>query len=136
MSVRRSVVAGIGAYLPEKIVTNADLAKIVDTSDEWVLERTGISERRMVAEGETTSDLAVKAAEAAMKAAGVTGEALVKFTAEMRAFAADYANPFYRLPMTFTEIFPVGVLVSLVSAGLLCNRRFLAVRRGPQVAAA
>ena len=69
-------------------------------------------------------------------AAGVTGEALVKFTAEMRAFAADYANPFYRLPMTFTEIFPVGVLVSLVSAGLLCNRRFLAVRRGPQVAAA
>ncbi|BCW87208.1 hypothetical protein sos41_03350 [Alphaproteobacteria bacterium SO-S41] len=70
------------------------------------------------------------------KAAGVTGEALAKFTAEMRQFAADYANPLYRLPMTFTEIFPVGVLVSLVSAGLLCNRRFLPVRRGPQAAAA
>ena len=64
------------------------------------------------------------------KAKGVTGEALAKFTADMEQFKIQYANPFYRLPMTFAEIFPVGVLVSLVSAGLLRNRRFLAVRRG------
>ena len=63
------------------------------------------------------------------KAKGVSGEALAKFTAEMNQFKLDYANPLYRLPMTFIEIFPVGVLVSLVSAGLLCNRRFLALRR-------
>ena len=63
------------------------------------------------------------------KAKGVSGEALAKFTAEMEAFKKQYANPLFRLPMTFAEIFPVGVLVSLVSAGLLRNSRFLAVRR-------
>jgi hypothetical protein len=64
------------------------------------------------------------------KASGVSGAALAKFAAEMEQFKVDYANPFYRLPMTFIEIFPVGVLVSLVSAGLLCNSRFLPARRG------
>lgn len=71
----------------------------------------------------------------AEKAKGVTGEALDKFIAGMRQFEADYRDPFYRMPMTFTEIFPIGVLVSLVSAGLLSNRRFLPSRRGPAVAA-
>ena len=64
----------------------------------------------------------------AEKAKGVSGAALAKFTAEMQAFKAQYANPLYRLPMTFTEIFPVGVLVSLVSAALLRNSRFLPAR--------
>jgi hypothetical protein len=63
------------------------------------------------------------------KAKGVTGEALSKFVAGMENFKAQYQNPLYRLPMTFAEIFPVGVLVSLVSAGLLRNRRFLPARR-------
>ena len=63
------------------------------------------------------------------KAKGVTGEALAKFTAGMERFKADYKNPFYRLPVTFAEIFPIGVLVSLVSAGLLRNSRFLPARR-------
>ena len=76
MTIRRSIVAGTGAYLPEKIVTNADLARIVDTSDEWIVERTGISERRMAADGETTSDLAVKASEAALAAPGAAGSAI------------------------------------------------------------
>jgi hypothetical protein len=62
------------------------------------------------------------------KAAGVSGDALAALTAEMDAFKVEYANPLYRMPMTFAEIFPVGVLVSLVSAALLCNRRFLAAR--------
>ena len=65
---------------------------------------------------------------AQQKAKGVTGEALAKFTAEMEDFKIQYAKPSYRLPMTFAEIFPVGVLVSLVSAGLLRNSRFLPAR--------
>jgi hypothetical protein len=70
-----------------------------------------------------------KALIAQKKAQGVSGAALAKITAEMEAFKIQYANPFYRLAEGFTEIFPVGVLVSLVSAGLLCNRRFLPARR-------
>jgi hypothetical protein len=67
------------------------------------------------------------------KAKGVTGEALAKFVAGMERFKAQYRNPLYRLPMTFAEIFPIGVLVSLISAALLRNSRFLPVRRGPAV---
>lgn len=68
-------------------------------------------------------------------AKGVSGEALAKFTAEMERFKTQYADPLYRLPMTFAEIFPVGVLVSLVSAGLLRNSRFLPVGRAPEFGA-
>lgn len=64
------------------------------------------------------------------KAAGVGAEALAKLTAEMEAFKTMYANPAYRLPMTFVEIFPVGVLVSLISAALLRNSRLLPARGG------
>jgi hypothetical protein len=63
------------------------------------------------------------------KANGVTGEALSRYAADMERWKAAYANPLYRLPMTFAEILPVGVLVSLVSAGLLRNSRFLPARR-------
>ena len=62
------------------------------------------------------------------KAQGVSGPALEQFIAEMEAFKIQYANPWFRLPMTFTEIFPVGVLVSLISAALLRNSRFLPAR--------
>jgi hypothetical protein len=81
----------------------------------------------------THSDFATTYANALIdqeKAKGVSGEALAKFVAGMERFKADYSNPLYRLPMTFAEIFPVGVLVSLVSAGLLQNSRFLPARRG------
>jgi hypothetical protein len=64
------------------------------------------------------------------KARGASAQALAKLSAEMDAFKVQYADPLFRLPMTFVEIFPVGVLVSLVSAGLLRNPRFLPVRRG------
>jgi hypothetical protein len=60
---------------------------------------------------------------------GLSGDALAKATADMEAFRTSYHNPLFRLPMTFVEIFPVGVLVSFVSAGLLCNSRFLPARR-------
>jgi 3-oxoacyl-[acyl-carrier-protein] synthase-3 len=62
----RSVVLGCGGYLPEKVLTNADLAKIVETSDEWIEQRTGIRERHIVANGELTSDLATEAARRAL----------------------------------------------------------------------
>ncbi|MCC6560694.1 MAG: ketoacyl-ACP synthase III [Xanthomonadales bacterium] len=67
-----SRIVGTGAYLPEKVLTNADLETLVDTNDEWIRERTGIRERHVAAEGQTTSDLAVEAAKQAMAAAGVT----------------------------------------------------------------
>jgi len=65
---------------------------------------------------------------AQQEAKGVSGMALLRFRAEMEQFKVQYANPFYRLPMTFIEIFPVGVIVSLVSAGLLRNSRFMRAR--------
>jgi hypothetical protein len=63
------------------------------------------------------------------KAKGVSGEALDKVIAQMEQFKLQYANPLYRLPMTFVEIFPVGVLVSLISAALLRNSRFMPAKR-------
>ena len=68
----RSIVRGVGSYLPQKILTNAELAKTVDTSDEWIQQRVGIKERHVAAEGEFTSDLAVAAARAALDNAGLT----------------------------------------------------------------
>ena len=65
----------------------------------------------------------------AAKAKGLSGDALAKAVADAEQFKTMYANPLYRIPETFIEIFPVGVLVSLVSAGLLRNSRFLAARR-------
>ncbi|WP_334164585.1 beta-ketoacyl-ACP synthase III [Phenylobacterium sp.] len=70
--VLRSVVTGVGGYLPEQVVTNDDLAKFVDTSDEWIRERTGIEQRHKVRDDEPVSDLAVAAARRALAAAGRT----------------------------------------------------------------
>ena len=72
MTSVRSVVLGSGGYLPEKILTNADLARMVDTSDAWIRQRTGISQRHIVANGELTSDLAAAAARNALADAGLT----------------------------------------------------------------
>ena len=69
--MRRSVVAGMGRYLPERIVTNAELAERIDTSDEWIRERSGITQRHIAADGEFTSDLATHAAQQALAAAGM-----------------------------------------------------------------
>ncbi len=69
--IRPVAIAGTGKYLPEKVLTNEDLQRMVDTSDEWITERTGIKRRRIAAEHEATSDLAVKAALDALENAGV-----------------------------------------------------------------
>nr|MBP8063083.1 ketoacyl-ACP synthase III [Brevundimonas sp.] len=72
MSVVRSAVTGVGSFLPEQVVTNADLAKIVDTSDEWIQERTGIKQRHRARDDQPTSDLATEAAKRALVDAGRT----------------------------------------------------------------
>ncbi len=69
-------IVGTGSYAPKKVITNNDLAKMVDTSDEWITERTGIKERRVVEKGQVTSDLAYEASRSAMKAAGVEAKDL------------------------------------------------------------
>ena len=86
-------IAGTGSYLPEKILTNADLEKMVDTSDEWIRVRTGIEERHLAAPSESTSDLALIAAERALKSAGITG-------ADLSAIIIASTTPDYTFPNT------------------------------------
>lgn len=72
--MKRARITGTGSYVPEKILTNADLETMVDTSDEWISTRTGIRQRRIAAEDECTSDLAAKAAQRALEAAGCSAD--------------------------------------------------------------
>jgi len=95
--VVRSVVQGWGAYLPEKILTNDDLAKIVDTSDDWVRERTGICQRHVAADGEMTSDLATNAARQALERAGMDGR-------EIDVIVLGTATPDETFPATATRV--------------------------------
>lgn len=93
----RSVITATGSYLPERILTNEDLAKIVDTSDEWIVARSGIKERHIAAEGELTSDLATRAAEAALEAAGLTGD-------DIELIVLATATPDQTFPATATVV--------------------------------
>jgi 3-oxoacyl-[acyl-carrier-protein] synthase III len=74
--VRSAGIVGVGCHVPDRVLTNSDLEKMVETSDEWILTRTGISERRIVAEGESTSHLAIRASQAALADAGLRAEDL------------------------------------------------------------
>jgi 3-oxoacyl-[acyl-carrier-protein] synthase-3 len=76
MTVIHSRIIGTGSYLPEKILTNADLAAVVDTSDEWIQQRTGICQRHIAADDETTSDLALQASRRALEMAGISADKL------------------------------------------------------------
>ena len=96
-SLRRATIAGVGSYLPERVMTNAELSKIVDTSDEWIVERTGIRQRHIAAEGEFTSHLALKAADRAMKAANVTA-------ADLDLIVVATATPDNTFPATATKV--------------------------------
>ncbi|HUC66559.1 MAG TPA: beta-ketoacyl-ACP synthase III [Stellaceae bacterium] len=93
----RSRVIGCGAYLPERIVTNAELARRLDTSDEWIVQRTGIRQRHVAAPGELTSDLAVHAAERALAGAGLTG-------ADLDLIVLATATPDNTFPATATKV--------------------------------
>ena len=74
--INRAAITGLGAYVPEKVLTNFDLEKIVETTDEWIRTRTGIRERHIAAPDQTTSDLALPAAQEALKNAGITAKDL------------------------------------------------------------
>ncbi|HTV30759.1 MAG TPA: beta-ketoacyl-ACP synthase III [Xanthobacteraceae bacterium] len=76
MTVRRSVIVGCGSYLPSQVLTNADLAAKLDTSDEWIVQRTGIHERRIAAPGELTSQMAAQAARSALAHARVDAQSI------------------------------------------------------------
>jgi 3-oxoacyl-[acyl-carrier-protein] synthase-3 len=76
VTITRSVVLGCGSYLPSRVLTNSELSRMVDTSDEWIAQRTGIRERHIAAEGETTSDMGLAAARAALDAAGVDAQSI------------------------------------------------------------
>ena len=93
----RSVVRGIGSSLPERIVTNAEMATMVETSDEWIQQRTGIRQRHFAAEGETTSMLATSAAERALANAGLTG-------ADIDLIIVGTSSPDYTFPATATQV--------------------------------
>src|SRR5438874_6434584 len=107
----RSQVAGCGAYLPERIITNHELASRLDTSDAWIRQRTGIGERRVAAPGELTSDLAVRAADRALRSAGMRGsdlDLLVLATATPdNTFPATAARVQARLGMRHGAAFDV-----------------------------
>ena len=90
---KRAAFWGVGKYAPEKILTNADLEKIVDTSDQWIVERTGKHERRIASPDQAASDLAVPAAEAALKAAGVS-------PADIELIVVATVTPDYFFPNT------------------------------------
>ena len=95
--MRRSQIIGFGSYLPKDVVTNADLAKKIDTSDEWIRKRTGIAQRHIAADGELTSDLAEQAARAALENAGVT-------TDEIDLIVLATATPDNTFPATATRV--------------------------------
>ena len=88
-----SRIAGTGSYLPEKVVTNDDLAKVVDTSDEWIHSRTGIRQRHVAADGQTTSDMSYQAALKAIEAAGID-------VAEIDLIVVGTTTPDYIFPST------------------------------------
>ena len=93
----RSQVMGCGGYLPANIVTNHELARRIDTTDEWITERTGIKQRHIAADGELTSDLAVKAAERALARAGIAA-------AEVDLIVLATSTPDQTFPATATRV--------------------------------
>mgnify|MGYP001809981003 CR=1 FL=1 len=93
----RSILAGCGSYLPERVVSNAELAARVDSSDTWITERTGIARRHIAAEGQTTADLATRAAERALAAAGMTAS-------DIDLIVLGTATPDNTFPATATRV--------------------------------
>lgn len=95
--IRRSVIAGCGAYLPERIVTNDELARKVDTTDEWIRQRTGIQQRHIAADGEKTSDLALASAQQAIASAGIS-------VSDLDLIVLATATPDETFPSTATQV--------------------------------
>ena len=114
--MRRACIVGTGGYLPETILSNADLAARVDTTDEWIVERTGIRERHIAAEGEWTSDLATEAARRALAMAGLTPDDIdlivVATATPDQTFPACATVVQHKLGMRHGVAFDVGAVCS------------------------
>ncbi len=93
----KSIVKGCGSYLPERVMDNDELSGIVDTNDEWIVERTGIQQRHIAADGEMTSDMAARAAECALQAAGIGA-------ADIDAIVLATTTPDNTFPSTATRV--------------------------------
>lgn len=115
-STTRARIIGTGAYLPARVVTNAEMASRVDTSDEWIIERTGIRQRHVAADGEMTSDLAVAAARSALASAQLTPEdvdlIIVATATPDQTFPASATRVQHKLGMTRGIAFDVAAVCS------------------------
>jgi 3-oxoacyl-[acyl-carrier-protein] synthase III len=119
-----------GTYLPEKVLTNADLERMVDTSDEWIVSRTGIRERRIAAPDEASSDLAFKAAEKALQQAGITAEQIdliiVATLTPAMVFRATACLVQARLGATKAAAFDLSVACAGFLYGISTGAQFVA----------
>ena len=135
--IKRSIVAGCGSYLPERVVTNGELAERVDTSDEWIVARTGIRQRHIAAEGEVTSDLAFLAAERALEHAGIPASDLdllvLATTTPDQTFPATATKVQHRLGMINGAAFDVQAVCSGFVYGLAVADNFIKVGQAKTV---
>lgn len=124
---RHAQIIGVGSYLPERVLTNEDLERMVDTSDEWIVSRTGIRERRIVAEGESTSDLAARAARVALQRAGVDPD-------DIDLLIVGTTSPDYIMPSTacVTQA-KLGLSCPAVDAMAACSSFIYALQYGAAV---
>lgn len=129
-----AVVAGVGAALPERVLTNHDLADMVDTSDEWIVSRTGIRERRIAADGETTADLATAAARRALCDAGIKADSIdliiVATATPDHTFPATAVMVQERLGLTGGAAFDVAAVCSGFVYALTTANALLAAGQG------
>ena len=113
---RRSRILGCGSYLPERILTNVELAKTLDTSDEWIVERSGIRQRHIASDGQFTSDLALKAAERALEHAGIKAKnvdmVIVATATPDNTFPATATKVQHNLGMTTGAAFDIQAVCS------------------------
>ena len=112
---RRAVLKGIGGYLPDHILKNADLDESLETSDEWIRERTGIQQRHIAAEGQTTSDLGYQAALKALDDAGIEAS-------DLDLIVVATSTPDYTFPSTATIIQERHVTFGSVGVHLACRK--------------
>jgi 3-oxoacyl-[acyl-carrier-protein] synthase-3 len=133
-----ATIAGLGMYVPEKVLTNEDLARLVDTSDEWIVQRTGIRERRLCADHEATSDLAVNAAQEALAVAGLDPAQLdvilvATCTPDMPSFPATAMLVQERLGAPRAAAFDISVACAGFAYGLDLGAQFIETGRAKNV---
>jgi 3-oxoacyl-[acyl-carrier-protein] synthase-3 len=129
VAVIRSVIRGVGAHLPERILTNADLAKMVDTSDDWIVERSGIRQRHIAADGETTADLGAAAARQALVRSGIDPQdidlIIVATATPDRTFPSTAVRIQNMLGVTRGAAFDIQAVCSGFIYAMVCADNFL-----------